>query len=356
MDVAIVGAAGACGRQVAMQLLDRRVIPSTARLQLVGHRGGASEHELWGLRADLQDAFADWAPRIELVFTPQEVNADIVVMMAGATVSLDPGAPVDRLALGRLNAEMFTEYAVALAKLPQPPKVVVQSNPVELGVHIFAQHLPPERVLGAAGWSDTLRFRHELAVEFCVPRPRVSAMVLGQHGDYLVPLWSSVQIQGMSQEEVTAGIEQIRRGRRLADLPEEVTAERAFMLALIRQHRIQDAYERVRALPADQRVAVKPFFTAFTSGRTTEVVTAHAALDIVAAIVDGTAMSFPAQVLSQGGWNKLSAPVATPVFLGTHGWNQDLGVSLAEDELVALASADVAVAAAIGAVLTPAEL
>ena len=351
MDVAIIGAGGVCGRQVAMQLIEARVLPVSARLQLVGHRGGESEHELWGLRADLQDAFADWAPRIELAFSPAEVDAEIVVMMAGATVSLNPGAPLDRLALGRMNAEMFAEYAEALAKLPEPPMVIVQSNPVELGVHIFAQHLPVERVLGAAGWSDTLRFRHELAVEFGVPRTRVSAMVLGQHGDHLVPIWSSIQVQGIAAEDVEAGVERIRRDRHLRDLPQEVPAERAAMINLISQGRFHDAYERVKALPVDLRVAVKPFFTAFTSGRTTEIVTAHAAVDVIAAIVNGTSMSIPAQVVSGGVWNDLAAPVAVPVLLGVQGWQQVVQLGLAEDELAALGVADAAVTASIRAAL-----
>lgn len=51
MDVAVVGTAGACGRQLAVHLLERRIVPHDARLQLVGHRGGPSEKELWGLRA-----------------------------------------------------------------------------------------------------------------------------------------------------------------------------------------------------------------------------------------------------------------------------------------------------------------
>lgn len=354
MDVAIVGAGGACGRQVAMQLLDRRVIPPTSRLQLVARQGGDSEHELWGLRSDLQDAFADWAPRIELAFCPEEVNAEIIVMMAGATVSLDPGAPVDRLALGRLNAEMFEDHAKAFAKLSRPPLVIVQSNPVELGVHIFAQHLPPEHVLGAAGLSDTLRFRRELALEFGVPRPRVSALVLGQHGDHLVPVWSSIQVQGMTPKEVGAGIDKIRQGRQLSDLPQQVATERAAMLQLIREGRFQDAYEQVIALPADLRVGVKPFFTAFTSGRTTEIVTAHAALDIVAAIVSGTSLNLSAQVVSDRDWNNLVAPIAAPVLLGFSGWQLIVEASLADDELAALAAADAAVQAAISAVLDPA--
>ena len=62
MDVAIIGAAGACGRQLAAQVLQRQIVPTTDRLQLVGHGGGLSERELWGLRSDLEDAFGDWSP------------------------------------------------------------------------------------------------------------------------------------------------------------------------------------------------------------------------------------------------------------------------------------------------------
>ena len=67
MNVAVIGAAGGCGRQLAVQLLDRHILPQSARLQLVGHRGGRSEDELWGLLSDLEDAFGDSAPTIELV-------------------------------------------------------------------------------------------------------------------------------------------------------------------------------------------------------------------------------------------------------------------------------------------------
>ena len=96
MDVSVVGAAGACGRQLAVQLLERRVLGPDARLQLVGHRGHRSEQELWGLHADLSDAYADTAPALELVDDPEAVDADVVVMLAGATLSTDPTAPADR--------------------------------------------------------------------------------------------------------------------------------------------------------------------------------------------------------------------------------------------------------------------
>ncbi|MEX0767695.1 MAG: hypothetical protein WD029_04410, partial [Microthrixaceae bacterium] len=139
----------------------------------------------------------------------------------------------------------------------------------------------------------------------------------------------------------------------LSDLPQEIATERSAMLQLIRAGRIQDAYELVSALPADLRVGVKPFFTAFTSGRTTEIVTAHAASDIVAAIIEGTSLNLSAQVANGGGWNNLCAPVAAPVVLGVSGWQQRADLSLAEDELEAISAADAAVEAAISAVLFP---
>jgi len=349
--VAIIGAAGACGRQLATQLLDRRVVPETVRLQLVGHRGGTSESELWGLRADLEDAFGDWSPAIELVVDPAGVRADIVVMLAGATVSLDSNAPVDRAALGRANAAMFEDYARTFATWDRPPIVVVQSNPVELGVHIFAQHLPPRRVLGAAGWSDTLRFRHELAVELGVRRREVSGFVLGQHGDHLVPIWSLVRVHGMSVHEVKSKVAEVRGGRSLADLPDEIVAARTEVLDLVRAGRVQDAYDRTKALPVDLRVAVKPFFTNFTSGRTTEAVTAHAVADIVSAIVECRWQVVPAQVVDPDRWGGLTGPLAIPVVLGPNGWLATVGIDLADDELAALQAADQAVATSIAGVL-----
>lgn len=351
MDVAVIGAAGACGRQLAVQLLQRQVVPADATLQLVGHRGGTSEHELWGLRADLEDAFSDHAPRLELVLDPEAVDADVVVMLAGATVSLDPDQPVDRAALGRHNAGMFDVYARVLAASDREPLVVVQSNPVETGVAVFSRHLPPHRVLGAAGWSDTLRFRHELARELGVSRRAVGAFVLGQHGDHMVPAWSLVTVRGVPGSEVERTVARARRGRSLADLPEEIVAERTRLVERLRSGRVEEAHDAVAALPVDLRVAVKPFFTNFTSGRTTEAVTAHAAADLVASFVDGVWRTLPAQVATGGRWLGITSPLAAPVTLGPDGWLDPLPLQLADDELTALRVADGAVGASIAATI-----
>ena len=49
VDVAIVGAFGAVGREFSAQILSSKLLDSTCRLQLVGHRGHGSEREMYGL-------------------------------------------------------------------------------------------------------------------------------------------------------------------------------------------------------------------------------------------------------------------------------------------------------------------
>ena len=110
---------------------------------------------------------------------------------------------------------------------------------------------------------------------------------------------------------------------------------------------MRDAYDLTRSLPVDLRVAVKPFFTSFTSGRTTEAVTAHAAADIVAAVVECRWQAVPAQVADPGRWGGLTTPLAVPVVLGPNGWLDTIDADLADDELAALHVADAAVAASI---------
>lgn len=343
MDMAVIGAAGTCGRQSVMQLLDRHVISHQDNLQLVGRRGGRSANELWGLRADLADAFDNWAPPMEVVLDPQGVAAELVVMMAGVTVSSDPGAPNDRAALGAMNAEIFHTYAAALASLTQPPIVVVQSNPVELAVEIFAEHLGRHRVIGAAGWSDTMRFSRELAAELQIPRRDVQSFVVGQHGDYIVPVWSHVIARRVTAEQLAEAIAGIRHGRSLAMLPEEIRHARGTMLELVREERVEDAFAYVQSLPADLRAFVKPFFTHFTAGRTTEAVTARSAVDIVEALVDGQARAFSAQVKLEGEFG-VDGVVAVPVIIGPQGWSGVVSINLADDEAQALATAAAAIA------------
>ncbi|MEM7443545.1 MAG: lactate dehydrogenase [Pseudomonadota bacterium] len=340
MDIAIIGAAGTCGRQLAVQLVEGRFMLPDARLQLVGHRGGASEHELWAIRADIKDAFVDDAPEIELAFEPEEVNADIVVMLAGATVPSDPSKPFDRARLGRDNRRMFEGYANALAqRAGQMPIVIVQSNPVELGVHVFAEQLGRHRVVGAGGWLDTMRFRGEIAAELGVSRLQVHGYMLGQHGMHLVPTWSQLQVKGVDQAAIAALVDRTRSGRPMSVFPEEISREMGRLKELIEGGDIKAAFDFVMSLPVDLRTAIKPFFIHYTSGRTSEVAPSYAVADMVAHFIRGESRIFPAQVALDGEWLDLDGVISVPVLIGLDGWESVYPLDLADDEITALKTA-----------------
>lgn len=347
MNIAIVGAAGACGRQLTVQLLGSNTLRHSTWLQLVGHRGGSSEHELWGMRADLEDAFVDFAPSIEVVLDADAVDADIVVILAGATLSTDPNVVPDRVALGRRNAAMFRSYADALGRRSgTPPIVIVQSNPVELGVQILGEAVGRHRVLGAGSVSDTMRFRQELARDLGLTRPAITAPMLGQHGDHLVPMWSLIRARGIDDDELARRISTMRDGRSPVDMPAQIGALRPQVLELLRDGRVTDAYDLICQQPPDLRVALKPFFTHFSAGHTTEVATAHAVAEIVTAIVEGHRRIFAAQVHLEGEWMGLHAVIGAPIILGPEGWLAGLNAPIADDERAALEQAAAAVAEA----------
>lgn len=336
-DVAIIGAAGSCGRQLAMQLLSRQTLPPYSRLQLVARRGGESEVEILGLKTDLRDAFADTAPHIELIDRPELVDADILVMLAGSTIPHDPTLNVDRRALAKKNLTIFETFAKELgSRRADPPIVIVQSNPVELGVEVFSRHIDRHFVIGAGANSDTMRFSREVADSLGVRSSDVTALMLGQHGDNLIPIWSKVAAKGIDASALTSWVADQRAGRSLDQFPEEVLRHRNDLLADVAASRVHEAFAQAAQLPADLRAAVKPFLVHTTAGRTTEIMTAHAVAEIIETLVNGRSTVHPLQVRLEGDYLGLTGTGAVPVQLTTEGWNRVIDLDLADDEVEAL--------------------
>ena len=343
MDAAIIGATGSCGRQVAAQLIERGSLAESATLHLIGHAGGRHESELWGLRADLRDAFADRAPMIEVGTDVAQTNAGLVIMMAGATVTRETS---DRAVLAATNRKIFAEATAGLARLSNNTTVIVQSNPVELALQMLSEAVPRHCILGAAAWSDSLRFRRELAADLSVARPMVHAQMWGQHGDHLVPLWSTIEVPGISDQRLADVIGLARQNRSLADLPAEIIAARTRALSLIESGDVVDSYQFIQGQPADIRAAIKPFFTHFTAGHTTELATAHAVVDLAEMVLGGHRRAIPAQVLLDGEHWGIHGVAAVGVLTGPTGWSQVITEDIADDERAALSQAAKAISVA----------
>jgi len=345
VDVAVIGAAGAVGRAVCGQLLATGVLGPGERLQLVGHRGGASETGIFGLRIDLLDAYSLTAPAIEPVLDPADIRADVIIMVAGQTPSNSPEAGVSRDDVASANLSLFRAYARDLATHGRGHELVlIQSNPVELAVRVFAEQLGAARVLGAGAYNDSQRFRREVAdgyVAFCggqVRYPIVTGYMLGEHGPAVVPMWSTLQAHGVDPSQWAAYLAQARGGRSPSDLATAAAASRSRLAALLSEHRGEEAFGYVNSLPPDIRAAVKPWYAHWASG--TSTVTAHSVVEIVAQLRRGHRLVLPLQVAcTDDDWPGRAGVVGLAVDVDLAGWHASTPLAIPDDERTALLAA-----------------
>ena len=75
----------------------------------------------------------------------------------------------------------------------------VVSNPVDILTRLAIDHLKrdPNKTIGLGTQLDTARFRSLIALETGLPPSQVKALILGEHGDSMVPIWSSATAAGM---------------------------------------------------------------------------------------------------------------------------------------------------------------
>jgi L-lactate dehydrogenase len=124
-------------------------------------------------------------------------TSDVVVITAGLRRKPDES----RLDLINRNVDLFLTLLdqVKSAGLKESAYLVVVSNPVDVLTYLAVQRsgLPWQRVLGLGTQLDTARFRGYLAKALRVPASQVQAMILGEHGDSMVPIWSSATVAGL---------------------------------------------------------------------------------------------------------------------------------------------------------------
>lgn len=345
MDIAVIGAAGSVGRAVCMQLLATGAVGSGERLQLVGHKGGSSESGVYGLRIDLLDAYGVRPPGIQAVINPEDIDADIVIMVAGETASVDPHSPASREAVAQKNLPIFEYYADILEKFGAKDElVIVQSNPVELAVHVFSEKLGRHRVVGAGAYNDTLRFRRELlsGLDAGEAHPVVMGYMLGEHGSHAVPIWSSVSSGGLVPGVWDAHIARTKSDLTIEELPIVVAQAREKLAELLANNLAKEATEFVEALPADVRSLVKPWFAHWT-GRTSTA-TAHSVVNLVNALQEGHRMVLPLQVqLTEEEWPGINTVLGVPVVIDATGWHGVVPLEITIEEHEALRAAGHAV-------------
>jgi len=127
-------------------------------------------------------------------------GSDVVIVTAG--VPRKPGMSRDDLLA--INKKIVGDVAQNIVKYAPNAFVIVVSNPLDAMCHVMHHFtkFPRERVVGMAGILDTARYKTFLARELAVSVEDISAMVLGGHGDTMVPLPRHTSVNGIPLTEL----------------------------------------------------------------------------------------------------------------------------------------------------------
>jgi malate dehydrogenase len=143
-------------------------------------------------------------------------GANLCIVTAG--LARKPG--MTRLDLLEKNGQIISGICENIKKHAPDSVVILVTNPLDTMVYLAYKKLgfPAERVIGMAGCLDSARMRSFVAMELNVSMKNVDTMVLGSHGDDMVPLPHYTTVSGipitklMPQERIDAIVERTRKG------------------------------------------------------------------------------------------------------------------------------------------------
>lgn len=146
----------------------------------------------------------------------ETAGSSVAVITSG--IPRKPGMSRDELLV--TNAKIVKSVVTELVSRSPDIILILVTNPLDAMVHVARRvsGLPKSRVIGMGGILDSARMRSFIAAELNVPGPEVEAMVLGGHGDTMVPLPRYTTVKGkpvsslMSKDKLDAIIKRTRDG------------------------------------------------------------------------------------------------------------------------------------------------
>lgn len=208
--VTVIGA-GNVGSTLAQRLVEKNL----ADVVLLDVVPGKAQ----GMALDLMQARAIEQHDRHLVGTDdynESAKSDVIVITAG--VARKPGMSRDDLL--RINAQIVAEVTPKAIALSPNAVIVVVTNPLDVITYVVwkVSGLPSQRVVGMAGVLDASRFQAFIAMELGISIADITAMVMGGHGDLMVPLPRYSTVSGvpitelMTTEAIARVVERTRNG------------------------------------------------------------------------------------------------------------------------------------------------
>ncbi len=219
MKVTVVGAGGNVGSTVALTLAQRDIAKEIVLLDIERKDGDKTFYPSKGRALD------QWQTSPILGFDSftkgttdykDTAGSDVCVITAG--VPRRPGMSRDDLL--SINAGIVKGVTKELVKYSPDTVIIVVSNPLDVMTYVAYANsgLDSSRVIGMAGILDTARYRAFLAEELQVSPKDIQALLMGGHGDTMVPLPRYTTVAGIpvtqliSSEKLDAIVERTKTG------------------------------------------------------------------------------------------------------------------------------------------------
>ncbi len=193
--VTVVGA-GNVGATCANVLAHMDVVKQVVMLDIAGDLAKGKALDTWQ-QAPIDSYSTQLSGTSDYADT---AGSDIVVITAG--VPRKPGMTRDDLVA--TNAKIVSSVVENIMKHSKNPIIIVVSNPLDVMTYAAFKKsgLKPSRVIGMAGILDTARYRAFLATELKVSPKDIQAILMGGHGDTMVPLPRYTTVSGIPVTEM----------------------------------------------------------------------------------------------------------------------------------------------------------
>jgi L-lactate dehydrogenase len=191
MKITIIGGGGRVGSCAAFAVQTAGLV---SEIQILDANKDMAEGEALDL---LHGAAFAGDQRIYAGDYSRAADSDLFLITAGLRRKPDES----RLDLINRNVVLFVQILDSLksAGLRKDAHVFVVSNPVDILTQLAVQRLglPWQQVYGLGTMLDTSRFSSFIADELKLAATQVKALILGEHGDSMVPIWSSAAVNGL---------------------------------------------------------------------------------------------------------------------------------------------------------------
>jgi L-lactate dehydrogenase len=195
MKVSIIGGGGLVGSSAGFALQCGGVVREIALIDV-------NQELALGQALDIMHGGPSTADQIISSGSYEHIpDSDVICITAGLRRKPDES----RLDLINRNTDLFLGIldSVKSVGTKKDAIVFVVSNPVDILTYVAADRLglPLKQVIGLGTQLDTIRFRSLIAQKLATPPTQTSALILGEHGDSMVPIWSSATVAGLSLEK-----------------------------------------------------------------------------------------------------------------------------------------------------------